>query len=401
MALSRGSLHDVIEKEQLYQRLIARLPMEDVLERMRRDVTFQCLDAAGLCAIRFVYEDATHVQRATRDLLDKMSVPGLAVMNAPVLPKHPEHPTRLEVTGLGLVGGFFLAWLAAGLWRSSRIRLSTAATLVGGILAAAISFALPKTYVSIGRLAVSSLSPLDRTAAWNFWMPVSQTALGTASLARIATNPSLSIAANTKKSMPELLEELRKRIDIKAECSDEFSIAFRYGDPAKAQLINAQLITSLVEESFKLQHEPAAISRQPSTGSALALHSGPTIREEQGQLRTGIEGIDVGNMPGKTNPQDSSMSLLLRGFPSGTPTRPQGSFGKQTADPPIQSLRKLEPEKAPDLPRLQVIAPANLPEVPVSPNSLAITLAGIVAGLAVGVMASIRIRIPAGNELRG
>src|SRR5215472_17609138 len=81
--LSRDSLRDVIATERLYPRQATQLPMEDVMEAMRRNVEIRCLDAADRWTIRFAYEDAAQAQRATRAMLDKMFVPGLAVISPP------------------------------------------------------------------------------------------------------------------------------------------------------------------------------------------------------------------------------------------------------------------------------------------------------------------------------
>lgn len=395
MSLSRASLHDVIEKERIYQHLTARLPMEDVIDRMRRDVEFQCLNDADLCGIRFAYENAIQAQRVTRDLLDKMSVPGLTVINPPLLPQKPEHPTRLELTGIGLAGGFVLTMLAAGLRRSFRIRFTAAAALIGGVLAAAISFALPRTYISISQIAVARVPRLDRAAAWRYWTSVSRRALGDDVLVRLINSARYSIGAETKKELPELIQELRKRIDIKPVCSDEFSIAVSYSDPAKAQLLNAQLVTNLIEEAVRLQREPAAIASQPSAGLLANVDSSATVREGQGQLRKGIEGIDVGNMPGRTNPQDSLAELLPRGLPPGTPEWQPRTLGRQTtAGFPVTPAFRPQKETAlpPDLPRLLVVDSASLPDAPARPNRFLLTLAGIVGGLVFGVVASMRLR---------
>jgi hypothetical protein len=402
MTLSRGSLHDVIEKEGLYGRLLARLPMEDVVDRMRRDVEIQSLNAPDLCAIRFVYEDATKVKRVTRDLLDKISVPGMAVINPPDLPARSEHPTRPEITGMGFVGGLLVALLAIGVWRSSRIRLSSAAALVGGILAAVISFALPGTYVSMARMAVSSVPPLDRVAASNYWMSVSHRALGADSLASIAASPSLSISKDPGKPMPQVIQELQRRIDVQPVSSDEFSIAVTYNDPAKAQAINRELIVRLTEEEFSLYRRSLAISNEPP-GEPARMYSRPTIREGRGRLRTGIEGLDVGNMPGKTNPQDSSEELLSRGFPSGTLPERETLLSPMPAPVPVRPHFIPEPVEAlpPGLPRLQVVTPPDLPDTPISPNRLIVTLAGIVAGLSLGALSSTRPGTTANSELSG
>jgi hypothetical protein len=201
--------------------------------------------------------------------------------------------------------------------------------------------------------------------------------------------------------MPELIQELQRRIAIQPVGSDEFSIAVTYNDPAKAQAINRELIVRLKEEEFSLHRGSLSVSKDPS-GPA-NMYSVPTIRERRGQLRTGIEGLDVGNTPGKTNPQISSEELLLRGFSSGTLPEREPKLSPLPAALPVRLRFMPEPVAAlpPGLPRLQIITPPDLPDTPISPNRLIVTLAGILTGLSLGVMASIRPGRTANTELSG
>jgi len=359
MTLSRDSLRDVIEREKLYQRERVQLPMEDVIEKMQRDVTIEFLSAPGVYAIRFVYEDAAKAQRAARALLEKIRVPGLVVIQPPDLPARPEHPTRIEISAMGSLGGVLLALLAAGLRRSYRMRTATAAAVAGALLAVAVSLALPRKYVSTGRIAVSSVPPLDRAAASHYFTSVSRRALGPASLIGIANRPSLSLAP----------EELPKKIRIVPVNADEFSLTVTYHDASKAQAIARELIATLVEEEEILRREAAVKAQQPVSKPAIDADAVPVFH---GQLRMNIEGMDA-----------HLAERLLRPY----------AFGPRTAGTvPITQPEVLLLEAGR---KLQVTVPPGLPDAPTSPNRLTVVLIGLMVGLCVGVMAPLPARLKA------
>jgi hypothetical protein len=175
-------------------------------------------------------------------------------------------------------------------------------------------------------------------------------------------------------------------------CSDEFSLAVTYSNAATAQRINSHLITILMEEAIRLQRESNEISRQPSTQVAPGIDSIPVVAERQGQLRAAVEGIDGGNIPGRNSPHNPLVALQLRGLPSGVTQgqdarspMPRGDF---FALPP--GMPKSEESPARVLPQLVIIAPAELPNAPISPNTLVVGSAGVIMGLSVGAMASLR-----------
>jgi hypothetical protein len=368
MALSRSSLDDVIEKEELYQRERALLPMEDVIEKMQRDVTIEFLSAPGVYAIRFVYEDAAKAQRATRALLEKMRVPGLVVIQPPVLPARSEHPTRIEITAMGWFSGVLLALLAAGLRRSCRMRMAVAAAVVGALVAVAISLALPREYVSTGRIAVSSAPPLDRAAASHYFASVSRRALGDASLTGMANSPSLSIAKDASKAMPQIIEEFRKKIHIVPVNSDEFSLTVTYHDASKAQAIARELIATLFEEEDRLRRETTVKAQQPASKSAIDSDAVPAVH---GQLRMNIEGMDAHLSKG-----------LLRPY----------AFGPRADGPAARIPDGTVPITQPEAlaleggRKLQLTVPPGMPDAPTSPNRVMVVLVGLIAGLCFGVM---------------
>ena len=367
---SRAALREVIEKEGLYPELVARLPMEDVVERMRRDVDLRCINSDDLATVRFAYENAALAQRANVDLVSKASATGLEVVSAPSFPEHPEHPSRLEMIGLGVLAGLLAASAAAGARRSVRFKLSLASAVTGGLLAALLSLALPRTYVSYSRMAVKGEPPPSRAAAWDYWKSVAQTGLGDPALARIATTPSLGLASGSQKSVPEWIRELRGRIDVQGTCPGEFLIAFRYGSPTQAQKINAQLITSIIEEAYRLQHQPAVESGRPLDEGASA------VRGERGLLRAGIDGLDVG----ERNPPVTLLASSLASAPLARSMNPSTDVSPRTLLKPAQKTL------VPGIPGIEVVSPASLPDSAESPNTLNIVLAGMMVGLLAGLV---------------
>jgi hypothetical protein len=95
---SRSSLRGIIEREGLYKRELERLPMEDVIEKMRRDIQIEKIGEVGSLKevrISFRHEDGGAAERTTRALMDSMVSPRTA---AEVLAAYPSRkPLLLEV----------------------------------------------------------------------------------------------------------------------------------------------------------------------------------------------------------------------------------------------------------------------------------------------------------------
>jgi hypothetical protein len=74
--LSRSSLRGIIEAEGLYKRELERLPMEDLIEKMRRDVQIERIGQVGAVKevrVSFRHEDGAAAELTTRALMDRMS----------------------------------------------------------------------------------------------------------------------------------------------------------------------------------------------------------------------------------------------------------------------------------------------------------------------------------------
>lgn len=134
--LSRTSLAGVIEKQGLYPRERAKEPMEDVIDRMRRDVRFDRLGHSSAFHVAFRYTDAEQARRTEQELIDKLMAANvtlrradlndpnhrlaynLEVLDPASLPKRPSGPNRLLITAMGLSGGLLLGVVAATVART-------------------------------------------------------------------------------------------------------------------------------------------------------------------------------------------------------------------------------------------------------------------------------------------
>jgi len=138
-ALSRNSLADVIQKQGLYPRERARKPMEDVIERMRRDVSFERIGDSNAFHVSFNYSDAEQARRTEQEVINRLmaanvtmrrasSRPGpdltgadrlpdrgynMEVLDPASLPKRPSWPNRPLIATTGLVGGLLLGVVTA------------------------------------------------------------------------------------------------------------------------------------------------------------------------------------------------------------------------------------------------------------------------------------------------
>ena len=96
--LGRISLRGIVESEGLYKRELERLPMEDIIENMRRDIQIEKIGQVGTVrAIRvsFRHQDGVTAEVTTRVLMDRIISPGTT---AEVLAAEPSwQPLSLEM----------------------------------------------------------------------------------------------------------------------------------------------------------------------------------------------------------------------------------------------------------------------------------------------------------------
>jgi hypothetical protein len=127
-ALDRKSLLAIMEKENLYERERARKPMDDVIHKMRNDISIR-LKGADALEVSFDGADAARARETTAELVAKLIgatlhrreagtltmavLQRLEVQDEPTTPQRPVSPNRIAVTGFGLGAGLLLGALAA------------------------------------------------------------------------------------------------------------------------------------------------------------------------------------------------------------------------------------------------------------------------------------------------
>jgi uncharacterized protein involved in exopolysaccharide biosynthesis len=170
-ALSRGSLAEIIARPSLnlYASERARLPLEDVVELMRRNISVRMggYKANRLTAVvAFRHPDPRMAQAVAGALMDRLR--SALTAGAPVqfieeaAPGEPR-PTgkRWKIVGTGAVAGLLAGLVAGGLWNLVRIRQQwnlrrlAVCTLAGTAVGFGVGLRVPDTFVSTAVLRSS------------------------------------------------------------------------------------------------------------------------------------------------------------------------------------------------------------------------------------------------------
>jgi len=370
--LSRGSLAEIIQLPalDLYKKERYRIPMEDIVLQMRRDIRIEPLPRADggmapfVFRVSFANPDQFKAQAVVRHLATKFSEQNatlnhwqgalyqafwqdqakahhakpappppvgarLEILDPASLPASPVRPNRLVFLAWGLAGG-----LLVGLQAALSLRHPRGMWLLGGyaaagcILAAAASFLIPDRYTSTAVMRISPPMITEDPLATPTATPVAERlqqlqpeVVSRTNLAEIIQKPSLNLYARERAKEPieEVIRNMRDR-DLRIAMVDPpqgapgaasaFSISFAYSDKYKAQAVVREFVTAFTE-----------LNRTHARANA-----------------------------------------------------PQMSV----------TLREIYEHKAGE--NLLVLDPASLPESPVSPNRLAIAAAGLGIGLLLGVL---------------
>ncbi|HEV8147279.1 MAG TPA: hypothetical protein VGP79_12895 [Bryobacteraceae bacterium] len=152
-ALSRNSLTPIILSLSLYPAERSRVPMENVIERMRKSIMVKPINSQAF-TIQFDYTDPLKAQQAaeeiTRALLTQSTAirgSSLEVLNSPTLPSSPTTQNRLNLAAWGLAAGTAVGAML-GLLRFRFSRTVVVGALIGALAGTAGSFAIPKSYRS-------------------------------------------------------------------------------------------------------------------------------------------------------------------------------------------------------------------------------------------------------------
>lgn len=132
--LSRASLTQTIAALDLYPRERSKMPLEDVIDRMQRNIQVLPISSAGSTtipafAVQFNYADPLLAQKATNDLTSKfiegnLRQPSgsmtLEVLDPASRPENPVFPNKPVIAFAGLLGGLALGGIFAVVLRLTR-----------------------------------------------------------------------------------------------------------------------------------------------------------------------------------------------------------------------------------------------------------------------------------------
>jgi len=306
LALSRGVLRKAVARFDLYPEERRRIPLEDVMERMRHDLELRPLraasnDGAAVFQLTFEYPERDRAQAAVHWLASQLEeasaglngreeddwqiwARGLtdreiraAVLRAPPalgeqvevlerasMPAPAAGPRRWAFVAAGLGAGLLLGLLAASAIRRPGWMLKMAAfALSGAALAAAASFLIPDRYTSAAVMLIRPPLDAKRWYGARGAVPVAERVrqiadevLSSGSLAEIILRPSLDLYAKQRRrsSMQSVIAGMRDRdvrIAMRGSPPDcTFEISFTYNDPLTAQMVVRELIDRIMEANF-------------------------------------------------------------------------------------------------------------------------------------------------------
>ena len=308
--LSRTSLAHIIQQPalNLYPEDRKRMPLEDVVENMRKALRFQVMQAWGggvpAFLISFEYPDKFKAQAVVRELLSSFfrqnklergdqgpsAVVNLVILDPPNLPQRRLGPNRPMMVAMGLLRGAVLGLLVVLMWRGAAwlakgLKVVAAVALAGALAAGVFAFRTPDRYVStaVMRLIPSGQAIGDGQRALDRLVELQQKVLSRESLGEIITQPAFDLYREDRKRMPleDVVENMRNKalrfqlMQTQGGSVPAFSISCEYPDNLKAQAVVREL-------AYRFYRQNIAIQRA----------QGPSAEEN-------VEILDPASLPGR------------------------------------------------------------------------------------------------------
>lgn len=259
-AFSRASLSELIQRPSLdlYRADRSKLPLEDVIEKMRRDVMvrYQGFDSGAMTVtVSFRYDDPVLAQRTNDALIERLrtmapATASLQVMEAASAAVSPAASQRWLMVGQGMLAGLTIGILCGALWTIVRNRQRWSLRRIGGFAAAGtavgltVSLMVPDVFISTAVLRTER--PADASM-----------------LHRIMNDETLSgiIRRNnlysSDQSMTEAVQRMRSSIRIQVATPtgiappDAYLLSFRDHDRKKAQAATRDLVSAWIEANLR------------------------------------------------------------------------------------------------------------------------------------------------------
>jgi hypothetical protein len=315
--LSRSSLVELVSKPSLdlYKSERARIPLEDVVDRMRnRDIRVQPVHKEGnvtAIQISFAYRDQAKAQQVLRELVTRFveknvlkgrqrarmweaafqrtgpSVAKLELLDPPSLPERALAPNRALFAAAGIGGGLLIGLLALQTRRRPRHILAVTAWSLAGCAAAwGISFLIPERFVSTAVMRYTApaapkeiVAEAPGLASEDQMQRLGAEVLSPDSLERIFRNAGLDLhpSESSKSTLREVIGRMRNQdIAIRNMGVGAFGISFAYRDKYRAQAVVRELVRTFVERHLLEMRELEA-GRSEDFRKMMEFRMGPTL----------------------------------------------------------------------------------------------------------------------------
>ena len=259
-ATTRRSLSQMIQRPQLdlYHDLRRRMPMEDVIEHMRHELSIDVTQtgSARQFRIAFIYPDAGKAKAVVDELTSKMG-PNSQRIQVVTTARPPQGWAFASWgLGVGLAAGVLtvlLRWRARWTLKIIGFGMAVSATIGG------LSFLLPTWYTSTAVVRLAPLSGSDRPtrlmsdSEMRAWLRKEQVdVLDDARLAELIQRPALDLYRSERKhrTLGEVVPLLRRDLRIEPISPGALRISFRYPDRFKAQMTAMAIVTNLIQSTY-------------------------------------------------------------------------------------------------------------------------------------------------------
>lgn len=254
---SRERLVQLINQQDLYRAERARLPIEDIIEEMRRkDINIRELPGTGpkSFAVSFASTDAGQAQRTAERLAAQIVEVHMGTIVDPArLPVTANGPRLSRNIAMGLILGVVLGSLFAFFAGLRVWKLAAGLGLAGALAGAAVAYALPDRFVST---AVVRFTGSDQAA---------MRARVQRLVGAITSDESLRLVVqklNLYSNEPDRERRMREHLHINFD-GDGRAILIQFNDRNRntAQVVTGHMVSLLLDQAIRDRAQGAALVR--------------------------------------------------------------------------------------------------------------------------------------------
>jgi hypothetical protein len=293
---SRTNLSRLIRGLDLYPLERERLPLEDVIERMRNeDLKLDSYDRQS-ARILFHYADRGKARAVVDEISREWSRPkanwpgNLELIRPAALPGAREPTDWVPFLAYGTGGGLLVGLIAAGIWwRPQKAALLVGCGLFWAVVVAVVLFlAIPEAYVSravlVARIApervYAGMTGKQQNAEISRWGDfVHTTILRREILSEIAQRHSIDLYSANEKHvrMEQTLERMERDLHVEITPGKErgrclLVVKFRYPEAAKAQAVVKALTTKICDLGYPPEKDQRIETSTATSFSVRPLH---------------------------------------------------------------------------------------------------------------------------------